>query len=314
MSGRPVRKPKQSACTETCLPVERDDLTADSLACLVIAVLEAVLFERSQIPCVVKILRRVESQEEGAADGAPVRRRGPQRQDRSKFLAELQLVSDAMKAAVANVDVKSVMLMFGATTISAKEVYEVDISQLTRCPDAGQATNNDKLCRFSLLGMLASHVDWTKRLKPAKTIMRASVLLNIPYPPPEHLGLKPVRAFRIPRTAVHVRFVARGPGASRDQTLARESNAETVSPAAAAMPGFPVDATHEVLDGVTASDADDLASRMETFSVSSEETGSGSADSTATACAAADAAAAICDKAVAWYQIPVTLRGFSGTS
>ena len=42
MSGRPVRKPKQSACTETCLPVERDDLTADSLACLVIAVLEAV--------------------------------------------------------------------------------------------------------------------------------------------------------------------------------------------------------------------------------------------------------------------------------
>lgn len=337
MSRRPTSKLKQCSPTEAVLAVERCVLPSKSIACLVLSVLEALLFERGQVPCVVKLLRRDESQETGDGGGSGGTRASSFRRDRNKFLEQMKSIDELLRATLACAPVECVTLLLGSTTVSAKEIYEIDIRGIVKGAD-GDPVNNDRLCRTSLISILSGNVEWSQRLKSARRIMRAFVLLKIPGSPPQHLGLHPVRAYRVPRAAAHVRFIASGPsmasglpvascgdhssaahggvsadsGRYSDGIPTQDSNSIEADQGTSASP---VEASDRCSSNLTAAaeclddDAEPLATMVDALDI-----GAAASDLTGQPYETTDVmqTCSASEPSVVWFQIPVALKGFSG--
>ena len=330
MSRRPPPRPKKHATTEAILAVGHSALPPDVISSLVISVLEALLFERGQLPCVVKLLQRAESQE-GPFDGAT--RVSSMRRERHKFLEEFKCLEEVLRKSIASVRVKRVVLMLGSTTVSAREVFEIDVSNIAKCSHGDAVISSERVCRNALISILTGNVEWSRNLKSARRILRAHVLLNISEEPPQDLNLRPVRAFRIPRAACHVQFIAQCPTvASANQLCGGESLSTAVDTYAdeASVEPCAIGCLEPVRNAATAVSDHTLAISDETLEVGSlsmlvdkleisascqiVEAVSNSSEGGATASLSDVACSGADDQQVAWFQIPVVLKGFSGIS
>lgn len=242
---------------------------------LVGSLIESILFERSQIPNAVMLLKKEHA---GLCDASPHRLSRSQR-ERAAFLDHLQQIREALEVAFTSLCVKRVVLLLGATTVSAKEVFEIDVSGIELAATDSQMSDKDvdRVCSSALITLLTGNMSWSDGLRQRPRLMRGHVCVLADGEPRDDLPVWPARAFHIPRTAASVHFALRTRG-SAAAPLCQESHpaAEQTLP--------------DLLERVTLSDFPGGAKAAEPGSLENVET--------------------FLAPPLIWYQVPVILKGF----